>query len=175
MPDRPLPEVRKLGPDDAVDDFASGEQTIDEYLHRFADSMQRAGGPVTYVAVEGQRVIGYFSLVSGSIEREKAPDRMVKGMGNYPVPVQVLARMGVREDCQGHGVGSDLLLSAFLVVARAAELVGVRAIVTHPLNFGLTGFYGRYGFEHFTDPNYELSMYMLMKKVRGTLRSFGML
>jgi hypothetical protein len=76
---------------------------------------------------------------------------------------------------QGHGVGSDLLLSAFLVVARAAELVGVRAIVTHPLNFGLTGFYGRYGFEHFTDPNYELSMYMLMKKVRGTLRSFGML
>ncbi len=53
---------------------------------------------------------------------------MVKGMGNYPVPVQVLARMGVREDCQGHGVGSDLLLSAFLVVARAAELVGVHAM-----------------------------------------------
>jgi GNAT superfamily N-acetyltransferase len=148
-------EIRLLHPSDALEEFTSGEPTIDEYLLRFAKSMQGAGGPVSYVAVEEQRVIGYFSLVSGSIEREDAPDRMAKGMGNYPVPVQVLARMGVHKDVQGQGVGSELLLAALLTVARAAEMVGVRAIVTHPLNFGLTAFYGRYGFEHFIDPEHE--------------------
>ena len=168
-------EIRLLLPGDALEDFTSGEPTIDEYLLRFAKSMQRAGGPVTYVAVEEQFVVGYIRLVSGSIEREDAPERMAKGMGSYPIPVQVLARMGVHKGSQGQGLGAELLLAALLTVARAAELVGVRAVVTHPLNFGLTAFYGRYGFEHFRDPNYELSMYILMKKVRGTLRSCGML
>jgi GNAT superfamily N-acetyltransferase len=137
--------------------------------------MQQSGGPLTYVAVTGQRVVGYFSLVSGSIERDDAPERMAKGMGGYPIAVQVLARMGVHKDCQGRGLGSDLLLSALLVAARAAELVGTRAVVTHPLTHGLTGFYARYGFKVFSDPNYELSMYVLMKDVRKTLRSCGML
>ncbi|MDA8265628.1 MAG: GNAT family N-acetyltransferase [Actinomycetota bacterium] len=171
----PGAEIRLLRPSDVTEDFTSGEPSVDEYLLRFAHSMQAAGGPVTYVAVEEQRVLGYFSLVSGSIEREDAPERLTKGMGNYPVPVQVLARMGVHQAVQGQGLGSELLLAALREAARAAEIVGVRAVVTHPLNYSLTAFYSRYGFERFNDPNHELSMYMLMKKVRGTLRDCGML
>lgn len=51
-------EIRLLLPGDALEDFSSGEPSIDEYLLRFAKSMQRAGGPVTYVAVEDERVVG---------------------------------------------------------------------------------------------------------------------
>ncbi len=54
--------------------------------------------------------------------------------------------MGIHRDLQGAGLGADLVLAALLTVVRAAELVGVRGIVTHPLNRGLTAFYGRYGF-----------------------------
>jgi GNAT superfamily N-acetyltransferase len=169
------PEVRPLDPDDIVDDFASGVEMIDDYLTRFALSMHKAGGPRTYVAAIGRRVVGYYSLVSSSIEREDAPDRLKAGMGPYPIPVQLLARMGVHQDYQGHGLGGDLLLAALLTATRAAELVGVRAVVTHPLNRGLTGFYSRYGFKAFVDPNYDLAMYILMKDVRRTLRDGGLM
>jgi GNAT superfamily N-acetyltransferase len=169
------PEVRLLQPDDIVDDFVSGVEKIDDYLARFALSMNRAGGPRTHVAVIGRRVVGYYSLVSSSIEREDIPERLKAGMGPYPIPAQLLARMGVHEDYQGHGLGGDLLLAALLTAARAAELVGVRAVVTHPLNRGLAGFYGRYGFKTFNDPNYDLAMYTLMKDVRRTLRDGGLL
>lgn len=164
-----------MEPDDVVDGFVSGVDTIDDYLTRFAWSMHKAGGPRTHVAVIGRRVVGYYSLVSGSIEREDAPERLKAGMGAYPIPVQLLARMGVHQDYQGHGLGGDLLLAALLTAARAADLVGVRAVVTHPLTPGLTGFYGRYGFKTFTDPHYELSMYTLMKDVRRTLRDGGLM
>ena len=120
MPDeeKVQPEVRLLEPDDVVDDFASGVETIDDCLARFALSMHTAGGPRTYVAVIGRRVIGNYSLVSSSIERENAPDRLKAGMGPYPIPVQLLARMGVHRDYQGHGLGGDLLLAALLTTAR---------------------------------------------------------
>jgi len=169
------PEVRLLKPDDDVDGFVSGVAVIDDYLTRFAWSMHQAGGPRTYVAVIGRRVVGYYSLVSGSIEREDAHERLKAGMGAYPIPVQLLARMVVHQDYQGHGLGGDLLLAALLTAARAAELVGVRAVVTHPLTRSLTGFYGRYGFKVFNDPNYDLAMYTLMKDIRRTLRDSGLM
>ncbi|MDQ6949110.1 MAG: hypothetical protein M3256_23335 [Actinomycetota bacterium] len=50
-------------------------------------------------------------------------------------------------------------------------------VVTHPgfVTRGLTGFYGRYGFRAFIDPNYDLAMYTLMKDVRRTLRDGGLM
>ncbi len=137
--DADLPEIRLLEQADDVDGFASGEDSIDDFLHRFAKPMQASGGPRTYVAVDQRRILGYYSLVSGSIEREHAPERVAAGMGAYPIPTQVLARMGVQQDSQGTGLGGDLLLAAILVVVRTADLVGVRAVITHPLNHGLTG------------------------------------
>jgi GNAT superfamily N-acetyltransferase len=169
------PEVRLLKPDDDVDGFVSGVEMIDHYLARFAWPMHQAGGPRTYVAVIDQRVIGYYSVASSSIEREDAPERLKAGMGAYPIPVQLLARMGVHQEYQGHGLGRDLLLAALLTTARASELVGVRAVVTHPITRSLTTFYGRYGFKVFNDPNYDLAMYTLMKDVRRTLRDGGLM
>ncbi len=69
-------------------------------------------------------MVGYYGLVSGSIEREVAPDRLKAGMGAYPIPVQLLARMGVHQDHQGHGLGGEHLVAALLTAARAAEHVG---------------------------------------------------
>ena len=108
--------------------------------------------------------------MSSGIEREVVPERLKAGMGAYPIPVQLVARMGVHQDHQRRGLGGELLVAALLTAARAAELVGVRAVVTHPLNHGLAGYYGGYGFQTFTDPNYELSMHILMKDVRRTPR-----
>jgi GNAT superfamily N-acetyltransferase len=172
--DAELPTIRLLEPADDVDGFVSGEDSIDEFLSRFAKPMQASGGPRTYAAVDNGRIVGYYSLVSGSIEREHAPERLAAGMGAYPIPTQVLARIGVHQDCHGAGLGGDLLLAALLTVVRTAALVGVRAVITHPLNHGPTGFYGRYGFRSFNDPNHDLTMYMLVKDVRKTLRENGL-
>jgi GNAT superfamily N-acetyltransferase len=77
--------------------------------------------------------------------------------------------MGVHRAHQGHGLGLELVLAALYVCTQSAGLVGARAVVTHPLNHGLTGFYSRAGFKPFNDPRYDHTMYVLMKDARRTL------
>lgn len=62
---------------------------------------QRASIAQTYVAITGQRAVGYYSLVVGSVTPEDAPDRLKKGILRHPNPAIVLARLAVDPDWQG--------------------------------------------------------------------------
>jgi len=169
-------DVRPLEPGDDTSNFHCGEESLDLYLQRYALSAQNSGGPRTYVAVaEGHSIVGYYSLVNDSMEREKAPQRLAAGMGRYPIPLTLLARLAVVRGDQGGGIGTELVLHAFTVALAAAQMVGSRGITVDVLRQGLQAWYRRFGFREF-DPDMEppdLQMYLLMKGVRGTLRAFG--
>jgi len=169
-------EVRPLEPGDDTSNFHCGEESPDADLQRYALSAQKSGGPRTYAAVaDDGSIVGHYSLVNDSMERETAPERLAAGMGSYPIPLTLLARLAVVRHDQDAGIETDLVLHAFTQALAAAKLVGSRAVTVDALRQGFQGWYRRFGFREF-GPDKEppdLQMYVLMKNVRATLAAFG--
>lgn len=63
-----------------------------------------------------------------------------------PLPVIVLGRLAVHEDCSGRGIGSGLLKDAVLRALQAAEIVGACALLCHAIDDEAKAFYVKHGF-----------------------------
>jgi len=87
------------------------------------------------------RLVGYYTLASGSVSREEAPARVTAGLGGYPVPVTLLARIAVDLSEQGRGLGRALLKDAVVRAYQASQIVGSRGIVTHAKDDAAKAFY----------------------------------
>lgn len=127
--------------------FDCGKHSLNDWLLRHALQAQGSGSARTFVVSDGATVLGYYSLVVGQVEPIEAPERIRKGMGQYPIPVMVLARLAVSQTAQGQGIGVGLLQDAIRRTLNVAEQVGIRALLTHPLDADAARFYQRFGFE----------------------------
>ena len=114
---------------------------------RHARQAQGSGSAKTFVTADDDQVSGYFSLTVGQIDTLDAPERIRKGMGQYPVPVVILARLAVSRQAQGRGIGVGLLQNAMRRTLLIAEQAGIRAMLTHPIDEEAARFYRRFGFE----------------------------
>jgi GNAT superfamily N-acetyltransferase len=158
------PSVAKLTGEHQLDEFESGSEALDRFLKLHALQSQRAGVAQTYVAVLDRRVVGYHTLVVGSVVHEGAPARLKKGIPRHPIPVVVLARLAVDTSWRGRGLGSGLLVDAMRRVLQAADIAGVRAVAVHAKDETARRFYEHLGFEPF--PGQPLTLYRLLKDVR---------
>ena len=71
--------IERLRRDHAVEAFDCGKPALKSYLVRHALQNQRAGGAVTYLALEGDEVAGFHSLAYGQVEYADAPERLTRG------------------------------------------------------------------------------------------------
>src|SRR5438309_2135439 len=78
-----------------VDQFDCGAAPLNDYLRKYAWQNQQNRSARTYVALRGNRVVGYYSLAAGSVERDDVTPRVAKGLAKHPVPIILLARLGV--------------------------------------------------------------------------------
>ncbi|MEZ5402734.1 MAG: GNAT family N-acetyltransferase [Bryobacteraceae bacterium] len=145
--------------------FDCGVEALNQYLRRYALVNQQNRSARTYVAMRGDRIAGYYTLANGSVSRDEAPARVAQGLGRYPVPVTLLARLAVDVGERGRGLGRGLLRDALLRALQASEIVGSRAVVTHAKDDAPGAFYRRYGF--FASPLNEHHLYLLMKDIRA--------
>jgi GNAT superfamily N-acetyltransferase len=150
-----------------IDAFDCGNPALNEWLIRHARQAQASGSARTYVVVDDQRIAGYFSLAVGQIDSLDAPERVRKGMGNYPIPVVILARLAVAMVDQGRGLGVGLLQDAIRRTLAVADQAGVRALLTHPIDEAAARFYLRFGFE--ASPAREQQLILLLKDARRLL------
>ncbi|MFZ5811401.1 MAG: GNAT family N-acetyltransferase [Thermodesulfobacteriota bacterium] len=125
--------------------FQSGEPGLDDWLKRRALTNQASGASRTYVISDANRVIGYYALAAGAVAATDAPGKVRRNMPD-PIPVMVLGRLAVDREWQGRGLGRDLLRDAVLRTLRAAELVGIRALLVHALHERAGAFYEQAGF-----------------------------
>jgi GNAT superfamily N-acetyltransferase len=153
-----------LGKEHELDGFDCGQASLSDWLQRHARQAQGSGSARTFVVADGQRVVGYFSLTVGQVDVLDAPERIRKGMGQYPIPVILLARLAVDKHYQGQGIGVGLLKDAIRRALLIAEQAGVRAMLTHPLNEDATRFYRSFGFE--ASPLGEQQLLLLLKDAR---------
>lgn len=154
----PLQAVHRL------DTFDCGKPALNEWLTRHARQAQGSGSAKTFVAADHDQVGGYFSLTVGQIDALDAPERIRKGMGQYPVPVVILARLAVSRQAQGRGIGVGLLQDAIRRTLLIAEQAGIRAMLTHPIDEDAARFYKRFGFE--ASPLQQDQLLLLLKDTR---------
>lgn len=144
--------------------FDCGKPALTDWLLRHARQAQGSGSARTFVVCDGGRVAGYFSLTVGQIDTLEAPERIRRGMGQYPIPLVILARLAVDLDYQGQGLGFSMLQDAIRRTLAIAEQAGIRALLTHPIDAGAEAFYRRFGFE--PTPENARQLILLLKDAR---------
>lgn len=147
-----------------LDGFDCGRPTLDEWLAQHARHAQGAGSARTFVVTDPDRVVGYHTLTVGQVDALDAPERIRKGMGHYPIPVVILARLAVDRAYQGRGLGVGLLQDAIRRTLAIAEHAGIRALLTHPLDERAARFYARFGF--IASPLRAQQLLLLLKDAR---------
>jgi GNAT superfamily N-acetyltransferase len=147
-----------------LEGFDCGKPALNDWLLRHARQAQGGGSAKTFVAPNRDRVAGYFSLTVGQVDTREAPERIRKGMGQYPVPVVILARLAVSREHQGRGIGVGMLQDAIRRTLVIAEQAGVRAMLTRPIDEDAARFYTRFGF--IASPLREQQLLLLLKDAR---------
>jgi predicted N-acetyltransferase YhbS len=135
----------RLGDDHDLSEFDCGEPALDDWLREQARTNEKTGASRTFVVCAEGRVVGYFALANGSVEREIARGRVGRGMPN-PVPVMVIGRLAVDRKYQERGIGRALLKDAVWRTLQAAQHAGIRAILVHAKSEDAKRFYERCGF-----------------------------
>lgn len=156
--------IEKLKRQHAVDAFDCGQLSLSRFLSRFAWANQQADAAQTYVGLADETVVGFYTLVVGEVRCEEAPERLTKGLARHPVPLMLLARLGVGLQWQGRGVGAGLLKDAMRRTVAAADIAGIRAMAVHAKDEQARAFYRHFNFiDAPTDP---LHLFLLLKDLR---------
>lgn len=129
-----------------VEAFASGVESLDNWLRRRALRNQTSGASRTFVACDGLRVVAYYALASSAVASDEAPGRFRRNMPD-PIPVVVLGRLAVDRALQGSGMGRALVRDAAQRVIQAADAIGIRGLLVHALSPAAKTFYERCGFD----------------------------
>lgn len=118
-----------LTADHDLSNFECGEPVLDDWLkHRALKNESRFSR--TYVVCDGNRVVAYFCISAGAVERAAAPGKVRRNAPDT-IPVSVIGRLAVSSDYSGRGLGADLLSDALRRIAIASRSIGIGAVLVH--------------------------------------------
>ena len=162
--------LERLTPEHDTSEFDCGSEAQSNWLRRHALHAQAAETAAVYVVCAGdrRRVLAYFALAAGSVEPSDAPHPITRGIGRYPVPVILLARLGVDRGEQSRGLGRALLKEVLLRTSAAADTIGARALLIHAEADTARAFYQHLA-EFEPSPTDALHLFLLMKDLRATI------
>lgn len=148
--------------------FDCGSELIDSWLKKQAKKANQGDTARTFVVCRGsKRVVAYYSLAAGAIRRLQEGGQLTRNAPD-PVPVIILARLGVDQSEKGHGLGQDMLGDAMKRALQAAKMVGARALLVHALDEKAADFYKSQGFVNLKPPD-DLTLYLPMRTIRSAL------
>lgn len=134
-PSAPVP----LTADHDVSGFDCGEPALNDWLrHRALKNESRFSR--TYVVCEGKRVIAYFCIAAGAVERAAAPGKVRRNAPDT-IPVSVIGRLAVSRSHTGKGLGADILSDALRRIALASQSIGIGAVLVQAKDDAAKQFY----------------------------------
>jgi ribosomal protein S18 acetylase RimI-like enzyme len=160
--------IEKLTRNHQLEGFSCGQPPLDLFLVRYALTNQLANASQTYLGMEVNHVVGYYTLTVGELGYEDAPDRLAKGLARHPIPLMILARLAVDMRYQGMGIGESLVRDAMSRTVAAADIAGMRALAIHAKDDAVRSYYERFGFR--SSPLQPLLLYMLVKDVSRSIQ-----
>jgi GNAT superfamily N-acetyltransferase len=128
--------------------FDCGEESLNEFLRRYARKSHELGGAKTFLAIDAadkKTILGFYSLSPASVEYSLTPDTIRRGLARHDVPGFRLARLAVDRRVQGRGIGGHLLLAAGRRCLLASAEVGGVVLVIDAKNERVAGWYAGYG------------------------------
>ena len=144
--------------------FNCATLSLDDWLIKRALKNQSYGASRTFVICGNNRVIGYYALATGSVERVVAPGSISRNMPES-IPVIILGRLAVDIQYQGKRLGGALLKDAMLRTLSIARNVGVRALLVYAISEEAKSFYLSYGFQ--PSPIESMTLMLSVKHLRN--------
>jgi GNAT superfamily N-acetyltransferase len=128
--------------------FDCGKRSLNDFLHALVSQYEKRNLGRTCVALPeaDQRVLGYYTLASGSIAAEGLPAKEAKKFPRHAVPVVLLARLAVDQSVHGRGLAGFLLRDALNRSLDLSEKLGIHAVIVDALDDEAKAFYERFGF-----------------------------
>ena len=155
-------------------EFSCGFGPIDNFLKTSLSDQVKDGLVTAWIATANgdPAVLGFYTLGALAVrpilgpkkwQRAKVPD----------IPVIYVRAVAVREDWQGNGVGTALVVHAMKRCLDISELMGAAAIVLDVLDGEKFEqrwkFYAELGFQTLGDPDNPRRVFIPMADVRRTL------
>jgi|SRR4051794_27391719 GNAT superfamily N-acetyltransferase len=121
--------------------FDCGDAALNEWLrHRALKNESRFSR--TYVVCERNRVVAYFCIAAGAVQRGAAPGKVRRNAPDT-IPVSVIGRLAVTRDHAGKGLGTDILSDALRRIAVASQSIGIGAVLVQAKDDAAKRFYTR--------------------------------
>lgn len=161
-------ETEPLEESDVTSGFRCGSHALDDYFARHALGNDRAGLGKTFVLRSTQhecdstRVIGFYTLAMATVDASTVSNLVSRRLPSYPMPVALLARLAVRSDEHGTGVGARLLRDAIRRVHDVAHFIGCLGVVVDAKDERAQGFYSHFGFASVGTPAWPQKMFLSM-------------
>jgi GNAT superfamily N-acetyltransferase len=152
--------------------FDSGSEALDLWLRQTALQHQARGISRTFVALPDQSavadylvagygeigsasILGFYALASAFVLVQDLPPAAGRRLPRQ-VPVTRLARLAVRQEMQGQGLGRLLLADALNRARGAAQSVGSAGVFVDAKDDAACRFYQRFGFQPCVDQRLKL-------------------
>lgn len=142
--------------------FDCGVSALNAYLARSANQDVKRKVAAVFVMclqAEPERIAGFYTLCSTSVELTGLPDELKKRLPRYPqVPGILIGRLARDDDFPG--LGSLLLADALARCVAASKQIAATLIVVDAKDLAAQSFYEKYGFK--TLPNLPSRLFMSM-------------
>ena len=159
--------IERLSRSHRRDHFECGEESLDEFLRRYARQNDSKDISRTYVLLDGDspEIVGYYTLCSGSVSFHSFPDDMARKIPRYPIPTAPIGRLAIDRRRQGEKLGTLLLADALKRIRDAADKMGIHAVTVQALHAKAAAFYKSFGFQPFKDD--PLHLFLPMATIRN--------
>lgn len=123
---------------------------LDDWFHKRAGQDARRDVARVFVALDGERIAGFYSLGAFSLGLDALPEELSSKLPRYDaIPAALIGRLARDERYRGEGVGEMLLTDAINRALLAAKNLAIYAIIVDAKNVRAADFYRTYGFQPF--------------------------
>ena len=156
--------------------FDCGNRVLNEFLRQHARRNHERGGSKTFLAIDPALpggILGFYTLSPASMEFDRTPEVVRRGLGRYDVAGFRLGRLAVATSFQGQGLGGQLLLAAARRCIRASTEVGGSILIIDANNAKVAAWYASYG--AIALPEVPLTLFLPLSTASALLASVGKL
>ncbi len=149
-------------------EFKCKKKPLTQYLHRYARQNDDNNIAKTFVAVDDDnKVLGYYSLSTSSIEFKDFPEAFAKRLPHYPIPAALIAKLAVDSNIDSQGLGARLLIEALQNILAVSEEMAIKVVLVDAIDEEAKGYYLRFGFIEL--PGNELKLFLPIETISQLL------